>query len=186
MISQNPLLGPEWEPLGQVLMLTIERLRKVGDETFVVQTYGHKYGLSPHTSPFIQGCINALGQVQVEVSSNLMVRPELTEEQYESLEFYGWIRPYKGEIDDTGQKEDENPNFSRYFELKTDALDIAEFALTTLVGVYEITVEDFFGFPSPGLANRVAELNKLSRLKATEGDPTAEIFAMAGKHLELV
>ena len=44
-ISDNPLLGPEWQPLGHVLMRLIEDLRNGAH--FSVQTYGRKYNMSP-------------------------------------------------------------------------------------------------------------------------------------------
>jgi hypothetical protein len=179
-ISDNPLLGPEWQPLGHVIMRLVEQLRQGG--RFSVQTYGRKYNLSPSTSPYLQAIIDEDGKVQMEVSGNLQVHPHLTDEQYNVLEFYGWTKPESDpdEYHDAGG----NPNFARYFDPNTDALLIAEFILTTLVGVYEITEDDYFGFDNATQANLVDSMNKLGRLKYSDGNPDRVIFAMPGKHLE--
>jgi hypothetical protein len=179
-ISDNPLLGPQWEPLGHVLMRLVEQLRRGG--RFSVQTYGRKYNLSPDTSPYLQAIVDEDGNVQMEVSANLQVNPPLTEDQYNTLEFYGWAKPES----DPGEYSAEggNPNFVRYFEPNTDALLVAEFILTTLIGVYEITEDDYFGFDHAAQANLVDSLHKLGRLKYSDGNPDRVIFAMPGKHLE--
>ncbi len=179
MISDNPLLGPQWEPLAHVIVKLLENMKR--HDTFSAQTYGRKFGLSPDTSPYLQAIFDEEGNLQMEVSGNLQVRPELTKQQMQDLEFYGWEPPETvgGEFGADG-----NPNFARYFEPNKDRLEIAEFILTTLVGVYGITEDDFWGFERK--AELVASLKKLGRLKATEGNPNAVIFAMPGKHFDMV
>ena len=179
MISSNPLLGPEWEPLGHVLARMVEDLRS--GKRFSVQTYGRKYNLSPETSPYLQAILVEDNKIQMEVSANLQVRPQLTTLQYQELEFYGWHAP---EEPDEFASEPANPNFHRFFVPNQDALDIAEFILTTLVGVYQLTEDDYFGFDSRTLADRVDSFRKLGRLKYSDGNPDRVIFAMPGKHLE--
>jgi len=179
LIATNPLLGPRWEPLGHVLMRLVEQLRRGG--RFSVQTYGRKYNLSPDTSPYLQAIVDEDGNVQMEVSANLQVRPQLTPLQYQELEFYGWHAP---EEPDEFASEPANPNFHRFFEPNQDTLDIAEFILTTLVGVYQLTEDDYFGFDSRTLADRVDSFRKLGRLKYADGNPDRVIFAMPGKHLD--
>jgi hypothetical protein len=161
-------------------MRLVEQLRQGG--LFSVQTYGRKYNLSPSTSPYLQAIIDHDGKVQMEVSGNLQVDPPLTDEQYNVLEFYGWTKPESDpdEYHDAGG----NPNFARHFDPNSDALLIAEFILTTLVGVYEITEDDYFGFDNATQANLVDSMNKLGRLKYSDGNPDRVIFAMPGKHLE--
>lgn len=181
MISSNPLLGPEWESLGHVFVHLIERIRP--GYPFIVQTYGRKFNLSPDTSPYLQAIRTDGDVLQMEVSGNLMVQPPLTELQHRELEFYGWNRP-ESNPGEYAEDHDGNPNFARYFEPGTDPLDVAEFILTTLVGVYGITEDDFWGFESS--AEKVASLKKLGRLKATDGNPSAVIFALPGKHLEML
>ena len=179
-ISDNPLLGPEWQPLGHVLMRLIEDLRNGAH--FSVQTYGRKYNMSPSTSPYLQAITDEDGQIQMEVSANLQVNPPLTAEQYNVLEFYGWAKPDSDpdEFHDAGG----NPNFARYFAPNTDALQISEFILTTLVGVYEIELDDYWGFSSREQSDRVEAMKKLGRLKQSSGNPDRVIFAMPGHHLE--
>ena len=181
MIASNPLLGPQWEPLGHVFVHLIERIRP--GHHFNVQSYGRKFNLSPDTSPYLQAIRVDEGRLQMEVSGNLMVVPPLTELQHQELEFYGWTRP-NPEPDEFAVDEEANPNFVRYFDANVDPLEISEFILTTLVGVYGITEDDFWGFE--GSADRVASLKKLGRLKPTPGNDSAVIFAMPGKHLDLV
>ena len=184
MISLNPLLGPQWQPLGFVLMQLFEYTKKNNRRNFSMNTYGHKYGLSPYSSPYAQACVDSFDRLQVEVSANLQVRPELTEEQFQALEFYGWLRPHENPVD--GADEDSNPNFSRYFEANADPLDIAEFVLTSLVGVYGLTEDDFFGFSGKDMADRVANMKQMGRLKSDAGNPDGEIFALPGKHLQML
>ena len=177
MISNNPLLGWQWEPLGQVVTLLIEDLRHGTD--FGIQTFARRYGLNPDTSPYLQAIMHSDGQIQLEVSGNLQVNPPLTDEEYATLEFYGWSLP---EVDPEAFREQNgNPNFVRYFDSKADPLAIAEFILTTLIGIFQVQQDDYFGFNHS--AERVASLKKLGRLKASAGNPAAEIFAMPGRHL---
>ena len=177
MISNNPLLGWQWEPLGQVVTLLIEDLRHGTD--FGIQTFARRYGLNPNTSPYLQAIMHEDGVIQLEVSGNLQVNPPLTDEEYATLEFYGWSLP---EVDPEAFAEHHgNPNFVRYFDTKADPLAIAEFILTTLIGIFKVHEDDYFGFNHS--AERVASLQKLGRLKASERNPGAEIFAMPGKHL---
>lgn len=181
MIAANPLLGPQWEPLGHVFVHLLERIRP--GHHFNVQTYGRKFNLSPDTSPYLQAIRTDEGLLQMEVSGNLVVNPPLTELQQQELEFYGWNRP-DSDPDEYSSSHEGNPNFHRFFEPAVDNIEIAEFILTTLVGVFGITEDDFWGFESS--ADSVAKLKKLGRLAATAGNPNAVIFAMPGKHLELL
>lgn len=184
MIKDNPFLGPEWEPLGLVISSLLDDLKR--GSNFHVQTYGKRYGLSPHTSPYVQAAIFDR-KIQLEVAGNLMVRPELTTDDFAALEFYGWFAPLADdELDVINLEREPNPNFSRFYSMDTDSMEIAEFILSTLIGVYQITKEDMFGFPGHDRADRVAALRKLGRIKRADGNPDGEIFAMPGENRELL
>jgi len=181
-VLDNPFLGPTWEPLAQVFISLIDDLKR--GHMFQVQSYGHGYGLSPNTSPYVQALCRE-GQIQLECSSNLQVEPKLSIEQYAELVFYGWQPPELPEneflADPSG-----NPNFCRYFDDTVEGSELAEFILTTLVGVFRLTEEDFFGFSTKSTADKVDSLHKLGRLAYSDGNPDRVIFAMPDKHLEMI
>lgn len=191
MISSNPLLGPQWEPLGAVLWRLFDNVK--AGKMFCMQTYVKDYGLNPKRSPFVQSVSSFEGKTLiVELSGNLQLDPGLTQEQIQVLEFYGWTKPYDPESNEihTYDEADEfdleqNPNFHRIFDATHDSLEIAEFVIESLVGVFNFTIDDFVGFAAAN-ANLVASYKKLGRLAVSEGNPHAEIFAMPGQHLEML
>ena len=180
-VIDNPLLGPDWEPLALVLSRLLEDV--AAGDTLIMNTYGHRYQCDPHRSPFVQACSFNEGGIQLEIAANLMVEPKLTAEEYSIMEFYGWECP---EVNpEEYSSEGGNPNFVRYYEPGFDTAQAAEFIITSLVGVYQFTVEDFFGFENRTLADFVASLNKLDRLAGGNTNPDRVIFAMPGRHIEL-
>jgi hypothetical protein len=58
--------------------------------------------------------------------------------------------------------------------------------MQTMVVVYGLTEEDFFNFGDRDTANKVETLGKLGRLKKTNRNEHREIFAMPGRHLDLL
>ncbi len=185
MISSNPLLGPQWEPVGHVLVRLLEDIRR--GKMFSVQTYMKRFSLSPYDSPFIQAIQEEeFGRVQIELSANLQLNPPLSADEYRLLAFYGWTRPETGDYTYGFDDPEGNPNFVRFYDWGDDAVDIAEFLLTSLVGVCGMVEDDFWGFADADDADRVDALRKLGRLKVSEGNPDRVIFAMPGRHLELL
>ena len=181
MISNNPFLGPKWEPVGEVIVHLLNKLNS--KNTFHMQTYIKKFQLSPETSPYVQGLLEEDGSLHMEISGNLQVRPLLTEDQYNALEFYGWEKP---EVTDEEYKDHHQgiPNFYRLFEPNIPKIEIAESILTSLVGVFGMTEEDFLNFGTEG--NKVAKLALLGRLKVSESNPFRDIFALPGEHLDMI
>ena len=182
MISTNPLLGPQWEPLAKAIALAIGQCRS--GSTFHLQPYLRRYDLSPDRSPYLQGM--AQGDFfELELAGNLVVNPPLSEEEYQILKFYGWHLPestpeqYRDGSQDT-------PNFSRTYSLDFDADEVAEFILTTLCGVFGADEEDFWGFDGFRAADEISKFNLLGRLKYTDGNPHQTIFALPGHHLDLI
>lgn len=189
-ISTNPFLGPSWVHLAKALAFSMKS--STSRNPFEFQTYGRKYGLMPMDSPYFQGYCDEVSQEWiVEASGNLQCRPPLTDLQYQELEFYGWKAPTQtpeefavdGYIPDI---EVGSPNFVRIFP-KEETIDVVvEAILTAAVGVYGIGEDDFFNFGEGEIANRVAKLQILGRVKASEGNQKREIFAMPGKHLKAI
>lgn len=180
MISTNPLLGPQWEPIAHVLIRLLEDVRR--GKLFSVQTYIRRCGLSPYDSPYLQAVFDDESGVQMELSGNLQVNPPLTEDEYQQLEFYGWKRP---EVTPEEYQEgggSGNPNFVRFYAATDDPVDIAEFLLTSLVGVFGMTEQDFWGVNSRSEADRIDKLRKLGRLLHSDGNPDRLIFALPGIH----
>jgi hypothetical protein len=183
MIATNPLLGPQWEPIGHVLIRLLEDVKR--GRMFSVQTYIRRFSLSPYTSPFLQAIKVDGGRVQMELSGNLQLEPKLSEAEYVELEFYGWTRPEVTEAEYRESGGGSNPNFVRFYEPTDDPVDIAEFLLVTLVGVFDMVEDDFWGFSTKAKADYVEGLKKLSRLKWSEGNPNREIFALPGRHEDM-
>ena len=181
MISTNPFLGPKWESVGEVIVHLLSQLNSVN--TFHIQTYLKKFQLSPETSPYVQGLLEEDGSLHMEISGNLQVRPMLSEDEYNALEFYGWEKP---EVTDEEYQEHHQgiPNFYRLFEPNVPKIEIAESILTSLVGVFGMTEEDFLNFGTEG--EKVAELRLLGGLKVSEENPFGDIFALPGEHLEII
>jgi hypothetical protein len=181
VISNNPFLGPKWVAVGETIEILLNGLNSRNN--FHIQTYIRKFNLSPDTSPYVQGLLEEDGSVHMEISGNLQVRPLLTDEQMESLVFYGWEKPDATE-EEYREHHEGIPNFYRLFEPGMPKIEIAEAILTALVGVYGMTEEDFLNFGTKGEV--VSRLGLLGRLKASKGNPFRDIFALPGEHLDMI
>jgi hypothetical protein len=184
MVRDNPFLGPDWVPLAVALAYLIGPAEGSGRK-FLFQTYGHRYSVSPDQSPYVQMLFKTDGTTLVELSANLVSNPELTVEELAMLEFYGWTPP-EVEPDDYRAGSGGNPNFSREFAPGSDYINLIEFVLMSLVSVYAITLNDFWGFPEPLDANFVAAQNLLGRLKYSKSNPMQVIFATPGFHTDML
>jgi hypothetical protein len=169
-IVANPFLGPQWVPLAKVIKFLIEDA-KTRDTSCAMTTYGHAFGLSPDTSPYMQAVWRD-GDLHVEISGPRMVQPPLTLRQVTNLEFVGWS------INDSDVS-----NFERVWS-DPNLTDVAEFVLTSLVSVYGIEERDFFAFGLNREPDLVDGLGQLDRLKANEGNQWRAIFALKGQHPE--
>lgn len=181
MISDNPFLGPKWEPVGEVIVHLLSDLN--AGNNFHMQTYIRKSQLSPETSPYVQGLLEEDGSIHMEISGNLQVRPKLTDDEINSLVFYGWEKPDATE-EEYKEHHEGIPNFYRLFEPNVPMIDIAEAILTALAGVYELSDSDFLNFGTK--SERVAKLGLLGRLKGSDRNPFKEIFALPGEHLDMI
>jgi hypothetical protein len=181
LISSNPFLGPKWEPVGEVIVHLLNELNSRNN--FHIQTYIRRFNLSPETSPYAQGLLEDDGSIHMEISGNLQVRPLLTEDEINALAFYGWEKPEVAE-EKYREHHDGIPNFYRLFEPNVPKIEIAESILTSLVGVYGMTEEDFLNFGTKG--EKVASLGLLGRLKVSDGNPFRDIFALPGEHLDMI
>ena len=188
MIHDNPLLGPEWDALAEAIVLV---LNKTGtNRTFCITTYGLRFNLSPDTSPYFQGFKDEFGEFFIEASANLNCNPPLTDEEFAMMEFLSWDKPAVDPEDfrnpDKDAEVNDRPNFERRFSSDVSPTDIAEFIMQTMVVVYGLTEEDFFNFGGRTTSDQVEALGKLGRLKVTNRNPDGQIFAMPGRHLELL
>ena len=175
-IDKNPFLGPAWIPLVRAIRMLLGSESK---RNFHLNTYGLKYKLDSHRSPYIQATWSYDGQLQLEASGNLSCDPELTEEQFKEMEFIGWTRPeITPEEYRNGEGGSLNPNFVRYYDVDPDLDEIAEFFLTTLTAIYGITEKDYFNFGEVGVPDQVDALGGLKRLKKDEGNPNGSIFGL--------
>ena len=188
MIHDNPLLGPEWDALAEAIVLVINETRK--NRTFCITTYGLRFNLDPGTSPYFQGFRDEFGELFIEASANLSCEPPLTDEEFAMMEFLSWDRPALEPEEfrnrDYSAEANDRPNFERRFTSEVNPTDIAEFIMQTMVVVYGLTEEDYFNFGDRDTANKVEALGKLGRLKKTDGNLDREIFAMPGRHTDLL
>jgi len=182
LISASPLLGPQWEPLAKALALVIGRTSS--GITFHFQPYLRKYDLSPKKSPYLQAIVED-SFFQLEIAGNLVVNPPLSDDEHKMMQFLGWNLP-DASPEEYRSGENGNPNFVRYFNLQTPIDEVVEFILTTLVLVFGSDEDDFWGFDNADCADKVAELNLLGRLKKTQENPQGSIFALPGRHLDLI
>jgi hypothetical protein len=175
-IDKNPFLGPAWIPLVRAIRMLLGSESK---RNFHLNTYGLKYKLDSHRSPYIQATWSYDGQLQLEASGNLSCDPELIEEQFKEMEFIGWTRPeITPEEYRNGEGGSLNPNFVRYYDADPDLDEIAEFFLTTLTAIYGITEKDYFNFGEFEIPDQVDALGGLVRLKKDEGNPHGSIFGL--------
>lgn len=188
MIRDNPLLGPQWDALAEAIVLVLNTTKK--NDTFCITTYGHRYSLSPDTSPYFQGFRDEFDEFFIEAAANLMCDPPLTEEEFAMMDFLSWDKPALEPEEylnrDFSDGANDRPNFERRFTSDANSTDIAEFIMQTMVLVYGLTDEDFFNFGGKDTSDKVEALGKLGRLKVTNGNPDGQIFAMPGQHLDLL
>ena len=188
MIHDNPLLGPEWDALAEAIVLVLNKTNK--NRTFCITTYGKRFNLDPDTSPYFQGFKDEFGEFFIEASANLNCNPPLTDEEFAMMEFLSWDKPALDpeEFQNREYSEDANdrPNFERRFSSEVDPTDIAEFMMQTMVVVYGLTEDDFFNFGGRETSDKVEALGKLGRLPQNPGNPDRQIFAMPGRHLDML
>lgn len=160
----NPFLGPEWMPLVDViehvtLSLAVEKF-------WVLQTYGRHYAFDPHSSPYVQAMLIPDGSLHVEMCGRNTTASSLSEKQYSELEFLGWTSPVQ-DAPDLPVDAIPIPNSHRVFEPGWNARAVAEFFLTTLAMVFDITAEDFFNFGEP----RQEQIHALALLERVDDGP---------------
>lgn len=184
MIRDNPLLGPEWEELGKAIVLILDATPT--DDVFCVETYSHNHSLSPSTSPYFQGNKDEFGEFFIEIAANLVCEPKLTEEQFKMMEFLSWDLPYVTDEQPFGSLTSGSPNFERRFADDVPREVIAEAIIEALVVVYGFTDEEFFNFGGKRKTELIASNTNLGRLKTDKGNPLGQIFALPGKHLDMI
>lgn len=188
MIRDNPLLGPEWDALAEAIVLVLNKTKK--NSTFCITTYGLRFNLSPNTSPYFQGFRDEFDEFFIEASANLNCNPPLSAEEFAMMDFLGWdkpaVEPEEFQNPDKDPELNDRPNFERRFSSDVSRTDIAEFIMQTMVLVYGLTEEDFFNFGGRTTSDQVEQLGKLGRLAYNPGNPDRQIFAMPGRHLELL
>jgi hypothetical protein len=188
MIRDNPLLGPEWDALAEAIVLVLNETGK--NRTFLITTYGLRFGLDPDTSPYFQGFKDEFGEFFIEASANLNCEPLLTGEEFAMMDFLSWDQPALSPEEfrkrEFSVEANDRPNFERRFSSEVSRVDIAEFVMQTMVLVYGLTEEDFYNFGDRETSEKVEALGKLGRLKKTDGNPDRQIFAMPGKHIDLL
>jgi hypothetical protein len=170
-IAENLALGPQWIGLAHATEFILADAKKRG--SCLLQTYSHKFGLSPYSSPYMQASWDG-NVLHVELSGNIICDPPLSEKQLGELEKFGWEPP-----------NEECPNFEKVWT-SPNLAEVAEYVLTSMVAIMGIEEQDFFAFGNAGNANSVDELNKLDRLARTKGNEGREIFCLKGQHKELL
>jgi hypothetical protein len=146
-ILASPFLGPRWLPLVRAIEYATQRLR-IGS-FWQLQTYARVRSCSPDHSPYIQAMLLDEGWLHVELSIPEGMGVRFDEDHGAALEFLGWSPPEIGdsaELDQDGRPLPGIPNLSQVFELGWTGASVAESALSALVLLLPVTVEDFFNF----------------------------------------
>jgi hypothetical protein len=177
----NPLLRDEWDPLVRAFDLLLDVAAR--ERPICLQTHTHRHGLITQTSPYVQFRAYQTGGLLVEVSGNLVVKPELDATDIAQMRYFGWQLP-EVEPDEFGESSGGNPNFSRDIDFATSEA-IASWIVTTLVVVYRLEPRDFFSLEAPYVVDLLADAGLLARLTATQSNPFATIFCMPGYHTDM-
>jgi len=167
-IDAHPFLGPEWQPLVEVVSYQTKRLH-VG-EFWTIDTLGARYGYDAYRSPFVQAILEADGSLHVEVGGRESISPTIKADQDGQLALLGWATPSDAVLDDDEHRQ--LPLASRLFEPGWNAKAVAEVFLEALTLVFRITSDDFFTF---GEAN-IDAVADLALLEQIDDGP---IFALA-------
>lgn len=151
-IAGNPLLGPDWSPLVDVLEIVMKKVFLAPHWTLHI--YGEAYGFDPVVTPGAQCVLEADGSLTVEVTGP---SPRHLTHFAEALEFVGWGPP----VDEFGVLHD-NKNANRTFLPGWTERVVAVALLEVLTSVYSIGREDFFHFGEK-VADDVERLGLLER-----------------------
>jgi len=154
-IAGNPLLGPDWSPLVDVLEIVMKTVFLAPHWTLHI--YGEAYGFDPVVTPGAQCVLEADGSLTVEVTGP---SPRHLTHFAEALEFVGWEPP----VDEFGVLHD-NKNANRTFLPGWTERIVAVALLEVLTSVYSIGREDFFHFGEK-VADDVERLGLLERAGA--------------------
>ncbi len=164
-LAENPLLGPDWSPLVDVLEIVMKRVLSGRPWTFHI--YGAAYGYDPSVTPGAQSILEADGSLLVEITGPA---PRHLSNLAKALEFMGWTPP----IGDDGRVRDDRNAHQLFAPGWTDR-GVAVALLEVLTSVYAIGREDFFHFGDE-IADDVESLGLLER--AGEG-PQFRLVAVA-------
>lgn len=140
-IRENPLLGPRWLRIADVIAVATQRLHT--GEFWRMDTYAAAFGHDPYRSPFVQAMMEADGSLHVEVGG--VPTQDLQALRSRLLEMLGWI-DLSTSHDDDAESLRQLPLPHRIFEPGWNAAAVAEAVLQTLVLGYGITEADFFSF----------------------------------------
>ena len=188
-IEKNPLLGPDWIPLAQVLKFLNENL--FGGYRASIHCYGDRFiRRNGKGGPTIKVDWLSDGSVVVFASANDKVNPPMNELQFKELEFLGFTAPKNTSggyaIDPDEIDESSNSWFVKIYETAPCIEDVVEMTLVTLVLVYGVQLEGMFYFGlHQGLHEKVYALDLLERYKAHSGNPEAAIFGIKGSHPDI-
>lgn len=140
-IRANPLLGPQWLRIGDVIAVATQRLRT--GRFWRMDTYAAAFGHDPYRSPFVQTMLEPDGSLHVEVGG--VTVEDLQPMRSSLLAMLGWIDL---SADDEADPElvRQLPLPHRTFEPGWNAAMVAEAVLQTLVLGYGLTESDFLSF----------------------------------------
>jgi hypothetical protein len=140
-IAENPLLGPQWLPIVEVIAVATERIGQRGH--WQMNTYASAYGFDPYRSPFVQAMREADGGLHVEIGG--LPTADLQPVRARLMEMLGWVDNASDESADEIERR-QLPLPHRLFEPGVRAESIAESVLQVLVLGYEFNETDLFSF----------------------------------------
>lgn len=140
-IRSNPLLGPDWLRIVDVIAVVTRRLRP--GAFWRMDTYAAAFGFDPYASPFVQAMMEADGALHVEIGGVPIA--DLEPLRAPMLDLLGWNDLSSSDVTDARELR-RLPLPHRVFEPGWNAASVAEAVLQTLVLGYGLTEADFFSF----------------------------------------
>lgn len=173
-LLENPILGQLWLPIAEAFESLSEGLTEKSS-VWVVNTLLRSRDYASDDSPYVQAILGSDGSLHIEVAGKLAIT-NMSDEDLRLLRFIGWSVPDLEENE--LNKEPGLPNPFRVFDVGWGALQVAAFALETLIAVYGLQEDDYFDFTSAAFSSSLAEKGHLERAGIHAGNPDGTLFRL--------
>ena len=146
--ESDPLLGPGWMPLIDVLAAELDKIEIHRPRT--VQTYGRRFQFDPRVSPYFQFLRQADGTMLAEVHGPWSDGASSMPNWEDRVRMLGW-RLRGDEVSVTSEpllrEQADSPNPTKRFGAERSGYSIVSNVLSMVLFTWEITAEDLFALP---------------------------------------